>query len=94
MKTLRSIFLDNIDNTLIGHLSDCLLNFAGVHPRDMVQHLIVTYATVAADKLEENATALRAAWDPSQPIVCLWARQTELQLFSMGHDDISWPTVV
>jgi len=32
MNTLWSIFLDNIDNTLIGHLRDRLLNFAGVHP--------------------------------------------------------------
>jgi len=94
MNTLQSIFLDNIDNTLIGHLRDRLLNFASVHPRDKVQHLIVTYATVAADELEENATALRAPWDPSQLIVGLWACQTELQIFSVGHDDISWPRVV
>jgi len=65
MNTFWSLFLDNIDNVLIGHLRDRLLNFAGVHPRDMVQHLIVTYATVTADELEENATALRAPWDPS-----------------------------
>jgi len=94
INTLRSLFLDNIDNTLIGHLRDRLLNFASVHPQDMVQHLIVTYATVTAAELEENTTALHAAWNPSQPIVGLWACQTELQLFSMGHDDISWPTVV
>jgi len=94
MNTLWFVFLDTIDNTLTGHLRDRLLNFAGVHPRDMLQHLIVTYAKVTADKLEENATALRAPWDPSQPIVGLWARQTELQLFSVGHDDISGPTVV
>jgi len=91
---IRSLILDNVDNTLIGHLRDQTLNFAGVHPRDLLQHLIVTYATVTADELEENATALRALWYPSQPIVGLWARQTELQLFSVGHDDISWPTVV
>jgi len=86
MNTLRSLFLDNIDNVLIGHLRDRLLNFVGVHPRDMVQHLIVTYAIVIADELEENATAFRAPWDPSQPIEGRWACQ--------GHDDISWPTVV
>jgi len=94
MNTLWSLFLDNIDNTLIGHLRDRVLNFASVHPRDMLQHLIATYAAVTADELEENAAALRAAWDPSQPIVGLWARQTQLQLFSVGHDDIYWPTVV
>ena len=60
----------------------------------MLQHLIATCVTVTVEKLEENAQALRAPWDPSQPIVGLWARQTELQLFSVGHDDISWPTVV
>jgi len=59
----------------------------------MLQHLIVTYAVVTADELEENAAALRAAWDLSQPVVGLWARQTELQLFSIGHDEISWATV-
>jgi len=94
MNILRSLVLDNIDNTLIGHLRDPMLNFASVHPRDMIQHLLATYAAVTADELEENAAALRAAWDPSQPIVGLWARQTQLQLFSVGHDDISWPTVV
>ena len=94
MNTLRSLVLDNIDNVLFGHLRDRLLNFAGVHPRDLIQHLLATYATVTADELEANAAALRAPWDPSQPIEGLWARQTELQLFSMGHDDISWNTVV
>jgi len=94
MNTLRSLVLDNIDNVLIGHLRDRLLNFASVHPQDMMQHLIATYATVTADELEANAAALRAPWDPSQPIEGLWARQTELQLFSMGHDNISWNTVV
>jgi len=32
MNTLWSLFMDNIDNTLIGHLCDRLLNFASVHP--------------------------------------------------------------
>jgi len=94
MNTLWSLVLDNIDNTLIGHLRDCMLNFASVHPQDMLQHLIATYAPVSADELEDNAAALRAACDPSQLIVGLWARQTDLQLFSVGHDNISWPTVV
>jgi len=92
INTIRSLILDN--NTLIGHLRDRTLNFLSVHPRDMLRHLIATYATVTADELEENLAALRAAWDPSQPIVCLWACQTELQLFSVGHNDITWPTVM
>jgi len=50
MNTLWSLVLDNIDNVLIGHLRDRLLNFAGVHPRDMLQHLIATYATVTVGR--------------------------------------------
>jgi len=32
MNTIWSLVLDNIDNVLIGHLRDRLLNFASVHP--------------------------------------------------------------
>jgi len=59
-----------------------------------MQHLIATYAQVTADELEENLAALRAPWDPSPPIVGLWSRKTELQLFSVGHDAITWLSVV
>jgi len=46
MNTLRSLVLDNMDNVFLGHLRDRLLNFAGVHPRDMLQHLIATYCWI------------------------------------------------
>jgi len=85
MNTLRSLFLDNIDNVLIGHLRDRLLIFAGVHPRDMVQHLIATCAAVTADELESNATALHAPWDPSQPIEGLCVGQSDLSIQSQSQ---------
>ena len=94
LNVFRALLVDNVDNTLFGHLHDPLLGYSNVHPRTILQHLLTTYGEVTADELEANLVALRAPWDPSQPIVGLWSRQTELQLFSVGHDDITWPTVV
>jgi len=93
MNILRALLVDKVDNTLFGHLRNQTLNFSNVPPRDILQHLIVTHATVTANELEENLAALRDARDLSLPIAGIWACQTELQLFSVGHDDITWPTV-
>ena len=94
LKALRKLLLDNVHPIHYMHLRDPLLGFGNVHPRDILQHLMATYATDTSDELTANQERLGDPWDPSQPIATLWNRQTEIHAFAAPHDPISWNTIV
>jgi hypothetical protein len=93
MNALRKLILDFVDEVHYMHLRNPVLGFGQVHPRDIMQHLLATYATVTADELNSNQARLNDPWDPSEPIAALWVRQTEIQAFAQPHDPISWNTI-
>jgi hypothetical protein len=48
-------------------LNDDMVGFAKITAREMLEHLFLTYGSIAAVDLEHNFEQMRKAWYPQQP---------------------------
>jgi len=86
---LRSLVLEHVDKCHYPGLAHPIMLFANVCPGVIVQHMLTEYATVTDDELIGNLFSLNELWDTAVPLAGLWARQTEIRRFSVGHDEIT-----
>jgi O-acetyl-ADP-ribose deacetylase (regulator of RNase III) len=54
------MYLEILNNDMVG--------FANTSAREMLEHLFLSYGSIAAVDLERNFENMRKAWDPQQPV--------------------------
>ena len=53
-------------------LCDDLVGYANTTPRDMLDHLFLSYGSITAVDIEQNFENMRKAWDPQQTVETLF----------------------
>jgi hypothetical protein len=90
MAQLRQLMIEAIPDRYIGRLRHPRVNYANVHPREMLQHIITNYGTIKPKDLEANRERIKTPWNPDEPIEVVFINGEDCRHFAEeGGDPIS-----
>jgi hypothetical protein len=93
--TLRSQLIAAVPTLYINELKDILFGFANVECATIIAHLDNNHGIITHEDLDNNRTALKAAWNPDDGIDLLWTRVSEAKQFAVrGNDNITDAQVI
>jgi hypothetical protein len=81
---LKGQLIAAVHETYIQILSDEIFGFANVIPRDIMEHLMLTYGVRTVEDLETNRDKIKSDWNPDTEIEHLWKRAADCKAFADG----------
>lgn len=86
---LQKLMIQAIPKVYIATLAHRTLGFANVTPGELLNHLLITYGTIAPQDLEDNLAKIKTHWNPDTPIETVFANGEECrQLATDGQEPI------